>query len=116
MRCSRCSHEPSRRGRKEVEQDFFNAINYVTPSPMIANQYEVSYQYIFSPEDSPCQNTLDDGYVVCCDSAGCSTYSRANRDPFWPAFAKPRWLCCRELYCKLHIYPHNTMYHTPKAR
>lgn len=35
----------------------------------------------------------------CCDENGCcALYPRGCRNPFWPHFAHPSWLCCRELY------------------
>lgn len=38
-------------------------------------------------------------HVPCCDPlSGCQEYNLANRDRFWPTFAHPRWLSCRELY------------------
>jgi len=36
---------------------------------------------------------------TCCDPYnGCRQYNRNRRNPFWPSFAHPRWLPCRELY------------------
>ena len=38
-------------------------------------------------------------YRLCCDPDGCCCYYPAgDRDPFWPDFAHPRWLTCRDLY------------------
>jgi len=35
----------------------------------------------------------------CCDANGCcGLYLRCCRNPFWPEFAHPTWLCCRDLY------------------
>lgn len=47
-----------------------------------------------------CDNeALERSYRVCCDRNGvCCKYSCRCRDPFWPEFAHPRWLCCAELY------------------
>lgn len=35
---------------------------------------------------------------TCCDVAGCGNAVAQTRDPFWPSFARPRWLSCSELY------------------
>ncbi len=36
---------------------------------------------------------------LCCDSSGCcGLYPKKCRNPFWPSFAKPSWLCCHDLY------------------
>jgi len=38
-------------------------------------------------------------YERCCDPSGCcGLFPRCCRNPFWPSFAKPTWLCCRDLY------------------
>lgn len=38
----------------------------------------------------------------CCDENGCcALYPRGCRNPFWPHFAHPSWLCCRELYSQV---------------
>ncbi len=38
-------------------------------------------------------------YRLCCDPNGvCCCYDCRCRDPFWPHFAHPRWLCCKDLY------------------
>ncbi len=38
-------------------------------------------------------------YRICCDANGCCCkYPCSCRNPFWPEFAHPRWLCCRDLY------------------
>ena len=35
----------------------------------------------------------------CCDQNGCcGMYLRCCRNPFWPSFAHPSWLCCNQLY------------------
>lgn len=35
----------------------------------------------------------------CTDENGCTAlYPAECRDGFWPDFAHPRWLCCRDLY------------------
>ncbi|MDD6034215.1 MAG: hypothetical protein PUC47_12205 [Oscillospiraceae bacterium] len=35
----------------------------------------------------------------CCDANGCCCYYPVRcRNPFWPEFTHPRWLCCTELY------------------
>ncbi|MBP1582062.1 MAG: hypothetical protein J6A26_06675 [Oscillospiraceae bacterium] len=35
----------------------------------------------------------------CCDQNGCCALFRACcRNPFWPSFSHPSWLCCRDLY------------------
>lgn len=35
----------------------------------------------------------------CCDQNGCcALYQRCCRNPFWPSFSHPSWLCCRDLY------------------
>jgi len=35
----------------------------------------------------------------CCDQNGCcALYQRCCRNPFWPEFSHPSWLCCRDLY------------------
>ena len=35
----------------------------------------------------------------CCDANGCcGLYPSCCRNPFWPSFAHPTWLCCRDLY------------------
>ncbi len=37
----------------------------------------------------------------CCDRNGCcGIWLRCCRDPFWPLFAHPSWLCCKDLYRK----------------
>lgn len=39
-------------------------------------------------------------YRPCTDENGCTGYFPAEcRNTFWPSFAHPRWLCCRDLYC-----------------
>lgn len=36
---------------------------------------------------------------LCCDrDGGCCLYPESCRDNFWPEFAHPRWLCCKDLY------------------
>lgn len=36
---------------------------------------------------------------LCCDrDGGCCLYPERCRDGFWPEFAHPRWLCCKDLY------------------
>jgi len=48
----------------------------------------------FAPEaEAPQKNhaCFDPGYT-------CKDYPARARDPFWPLFAHPRWLTCRELY------------------
>lgn len=38
-------------------------------------------------------------YRICCDTNGCCCKYPCNcRNPFWPEFAHPRWLCCKALY------------------
>lgn len=37
---------------------------------------------------------------ACYDNCGCSIHPRAARCPFWPNFARPRWLCCNQLYSR----------------
>lgn len=38
-------------------------------------------------------------YEECCDASGCcGLFPRCCRNPFWPEFAKPTWLCCKDLY------------------
>lgn len=38
-------------------------------------------------------------YRICCNANGCCCkYPCSCRNPFWPEFAHPRWLCCRDLY------------------
>lgn len=38
-------------------------------------------------------------YRICCDANGCCCkYPCSCRNPFWPEFAHPRWLCCHDLY------------------
>lgn len=35
----------------------------------------------------------------CCDENGCcALYPSCCRNPFWPHFSHPTWLCCRDLY------------------
>lgn len=37
---------------------------------------------------------------ICRDQNGCAgLYPADCRNTFWPDFAHPRWLCCRDLYC-----------------
>ena len=39
-------------------------------------------------------------YRTCCDQNGrCYRFPCQCRNPFWPEFAHPRWLCCQALYC-----------------
>lgn len=39
-------------------------------------------------------------YRTCCDQNGkCYRFPCQCRNPFWPEFCHPRWLCCRALYC-----------------
>lgn len=41
----------------------------------------------------------EDRLQSCCDLNGCCCLYPANcRNPFWPAFTHPRWLCCTDLY------------------
>jgi len=35
---------------------------------------------------------------TCCDTQGCAVFRSDQRSSFWPAFARPRWLSCDELY------------------
>ncbi len=36
---------------------------------------------------------------ICCDQNGCCrVYPCSWRNSYWPEFAHPRWLCCRDLY------------------
>ncbi len=38
-------------------------------------------------------------YRICYDQNGCCAYFPADcRDKYWPSFAHPRWLCCKDLY------------------
>ncbi|HIV19101.1 MAG TPA: hypothetical protein IAC82_07350 [Candidatus Merdivicinus intestinigallinarum] len=53
--------------------------------------------------DCGCQNSCGctdaRKFRVCCDECGCCRkYPCQWRNPFWPEFAKPRWLCCKDLY------------------
>jgi hypothetical protein len=35
----------------------------------------------------------------CCDqNECCALFPSDCRNPYWPRFAHPRWLCCRDLY------------------
>ena len=34
----------------------------------------------------------------CCDVCGCRLVDGRRRCPFWPAFARPRWLTCAATY------------------
>ena len=35
----------------------------------------------------------------CCDANGCcGLYLKCCRNPYWPSFAHPTWLCCNQLY------------------
>lgn len=35
----------------------------------------------------------------CCDEVtGCKEFETERRNSFWPSFAHPRWLTCRELF------------------
>lgn len=38
----------------------------------------------------------------CCDRAinGCVEYDTRARCPYWPSFARPRWLTCDELHSR----------------
>ena len=37
--------------------------------------------------------------ICCCDLDGCcNKYPAECRDPFWPAFCRPRWVPCKILY------------------
>ncbi len=37
---------------------------------------------------------------ICCDPNGyCASYPVDCRNTFWPAFSKPSWLACEDLYC-----------------
>ena len=37
---------------------------------------------------------------LCCDESGCcGLFPEECRNTFWPDFAHPRWLCCKDLYC-----------------
>ena len=38
--------------------------------------------------------------IHCCfePEYTCQGFPPEARDPFWPTFAHPRWLCCRKLY------------------
>lgn len=37
---------------------------------------------------------------ICCDESGCcGLFPEDCRNIFWPDFAHPRWLCCKDLYC-----------------
>ena len=47
--------------------------------------------------DCNCQKEIS--YRLCCDPNGCCCkYPCSWRNPFWPEFAHPRWLCCKDLY------------------
>lgn len=49
------------------------------------------------PLESCCKKEIK--YVTCCDPNGCCyKYPACCRNPFWPEFCKPRWLCCKDLY------------------
>lgn len=49
------------------------------------------------PIESCCKKEIK--YSTCCDPNGCCyKYPSCCRDPFWPEFSKPRWLCCKDLY------------------
>ncbi len=57
-----------------------------------------------APLDCSPVNCMQEGnditYRLCCDPNGvCCYYDCRCRDPFWPHFAHPRWLCCKDLYC-----------------
>ena len=42
---------------------------------------------------------VSENVPVCFDPGyTCEGYPLYARDPFWPTFAHPRWLSCRELY------------------
>ena len=48
------------------------------------------------PIEETCERTMR----MCCDQNGCcGMYPQDCRNTFWPDFAHPRWLCCRDLYC-----------------
>ncbi|MBC8558483.1 hypothetical protein [Fumia xinanensis] len=59
-----------------------------------------------SPSCRPIECTYDSDfdenahkYRICCDANGCCCkYPCSCRNPFWPEFAHPRWLTCRDLY------------------
>lgn len=45
------------------------------------------------------RNTRNVVLTTCCDpGCGCREYNIADRCPFWPTFAHPRWLSCDQLY------------------
>lgn len=36
---------------------------------------------------------------TCCDAyTGCHQFRSSLRSSFWPSFAHPRWMSCRDLY------------------
>ena len=50
----------------------------------------------------PVDVTSDNGRQMrlCCDQNGCcGMFPEDCRNTFWPDFAHPRWLCCKDLYC-----------------
>ncbi len=43
---------------------------------------------------------LTDLRELCCDPNGyCALYPSSCRNKYWPAFSRPRWLACEDLYC-----------------
>lgn len=38
--------------------------------------------------------------TTCCDACGCREFRLDRRNPFWPTFARPRWLSCDALYSR----------------
>ena len=51
------------------------------------------------PQVYDCSCPAETMYQLCCDENGCCCqYPAAWRNRFWPEFAHPRWLCCKELY------------------
>ncbi len=47
-----------------------------------------------------CYNSISQ-FTVCCDPNGvCCFYNKCDRNKFWPEFAHPTWLPCKDLYTK----------------
>ena len=42
---------------------------------------------------------LEHHYCSLDPSYTCPDFPTIARDPYWPNFAHPRWLSCRDLYC-----------------
>lgn len=52
-----------------------------------------------APRCCETESTAENELQRCCDQNGCCClYPAGCRNPYWPEFTHPRWLCCKDLY------------------